>query len=206
MRVFAALVLCTVPLAAQEHLSIPTPDGTINADSYGKNDRAVVLAHGGGLNKESWAKQARILGDAGFHAVSIDFDDDHATSAVLATVRYLRSTGAKSVSIVGGSMGGSAAEDASIESKPGEIDRIVVLAASTGGPVDKLKGRTLFIVARDDASQDGPRLPQIRENYEKAPQPKKLIILEGSAHAQHLFATDQGDRLMREILTFLTEP
>ena len=103
-------------------------------------------------------------------------------------------------------MGGSAAEDASIESQPGEIDRIVVLAASTGGPVDKLKGRTLFIVARDDASQDGPRLPQIRENYEKAPQPKKLIILEGSAHAQHLFATDQGDRLMREILTFLTEP
>jgi hypothetical protein len=64
----------------------------------------------------------------------------------------------------------------------------------------------LFIVARDDASQDGPRLPGILENYEKTPEPKKLVILEGSAHAQHLFATNQGDRLMREILTFLTEP
>jgi hypothetical protein len=33
-----------------------------------------------------------------------------------------------------------------------------------------------------------------------------LIILEGSAHAQFLFATAQGDRVMREILKFLTAP
>jgi hypothetical protein len=29
------------------------------------------------------------------------------------------------------------------------------------------------------------------------------VILEGSAHAQAIFATDQGPRLMREILRFL---
>ena len=35
------------------------------------------------------------------------------------------------------------------------------------------------------------------------PQPKKLIVLKGSAHAQYLFQTDQGDRVMREIVRFL---
>jgi len=33
-----------------------------------------------------------------------------------------------------------------------------------------------------------------------------LVILDGSAHAQYLFATDQGEQLMREILRFLKEP
>jgi hypothetical protein len=31
-----------------------------------------------------------------------------------------------------------------------------------------------------------------------------LLVLEGSAHAQFIFATDQGERLMAEILRFLS--
>ena len=100
-------------------------------------------------------------------------------------------------------MGGWAAGDASIASQPGEIDRLVFLGSAPSGRAEKLKSPSLFIVARDDASEDGPRLPGIREQYEKAPEPKKLIILEGSAHAQFLFRTDQADRVMREILRFL---
>ena len=82
---------------------------------------------------------------------------------VLAAVRYLHKTGAQSASVVGGSMGGGAAGDASIASRPGEIDRLVLLGAAPNGPADKLKSSTPFIVARDDASEDGPRLPGIRE-------------------------------------------
>jgi hypothetical protein len=51
-----------------------------------------------------------------------------------------------------------------------------------------------------------PRLEMIREQYERAPAPKELIVLEGSAHAQFIFETDHGERLMREILRFLSEP
>ena len=123
---------------------------------------------------------------------------------VLAAVRYLRTNGAKTVSIVGGSMGGGAAGDASIASQPGEINRVVFLGASPNGPAGKLKCASLFIVARDDANADGPRLPRIRAQYEKSPQPKELIILDGSAHAQFLFETDQAERVMREILRFLS--
>ena len=101
-------------------------------------------------------------------------------------------------------MGGGAAGDASIESQPGEIDRLVLLGTAPNGPAEKLKSPTLYIVARDDANADGPRLPRIREQYEKTPQPKKLVIVDGSAHAQFLFQTEQADRVMREILCFLS--
>ena len=32
-----------------------------------------------------------------------------------------------------------------------------------------------------------------------------MIILDGSAHVQFLFTSDQGERVMREILRFLSE-
>jgi hypothetical protein len=58
--------------------------------------------------------------------------------------------------------------------------------------------------ARDDSNEDGPRLHSIQEQYEKAPEPKELIILDGTAYAQAVFQTDQGARVMREILRFLS--
>jgi len=82
----------------------------------------------------------------------------------------------------------------------------VLLAASANGPAERIKGRKLFIVCRDDANADGLRLPRIREQYEKAPDPKELVILECSTHAQFIFATEQGERLMAEILRFLSKP
>lgn len=212
-------LLLSADAAAQKTVSFPTEDGgLVYADIYGQGDRGVVLAHGGRFNKESWEKQARTLAAAEFRVLALDFrgygqsrgpgQSDPMTAPlhldVLAAVRYLRKTGAKSVSVVGASMGGGAAGDASIASRPGEIDRLVLLGAAPNGPADKLQSSTLFIVARDDASGDGPRLPRIHEQYEKAPGPKELIILDGSAHAQYLFQTDQGNRVMGEILRFLS--
>ena len=222
MRTLKAVIVALLlarGVAAQKTISFPTDDGgVVYADIYGEGDRGIVLAHGGRFNKESWEKQAHTLASAGFRVLTLDFrgygksrgpGDSAPMNAplhldVLAAVRYLRKTGAKSVSVVGGSMGGGAAGDASIASQPGEIDRLVLLGATLNGPAEKLKSSTLFIVARDDANEDGPRLPRIREQYERAPHPKGLIILDGSAHAQFLFQTDQGERVMREILHFLS--
>jgi len=221
MRVLAALVASMVLSAvanAQTTVSFPTRDGgVVFADVYGTGERAVVLAHGGRFNKESWAKQAPVLVRAGFEVMAIDFrgrgkshgpggmeaSDEQLEMDVMAAVRYLHGHGAKSVSIVGGSMGGGAAGDASIVSRPGEIDRLVMLGAAPNLPADKLKSPALFIVARNDTSGDGPRLPGIKAQFAKAPQPKKLVVLEGSAHAQYLFDTDQGERVMEEILRWL---
>src|SRR2546430_15674365 len=148
MRTLFALILGLLlarVTVAQKTISFPTEDGgLIFADVYGEGERAVVLAHGGRFNKESWAKQAQTLAAAGFRVLALDFrgygkskgpGDSQPMDAplhldVLAAVRYLRTNGAKTVSIVGGSMGGGAAGDASIASQPGEIDRVVFLGAS----------------------------------------------------------------------------
>lgn len=213
------IVLSVGLVTAQEAVTFLAPDGyRIHADLYGKGDRAVVLAHGGRFTKESWHKQADVFAQAGFRVLAIDFrgygqSQPGSQSAdwkhypdVLAAVRYLHDAGAKTVSVVGASMGGDAAGDASAESKPGEIDRIILLGSEGGDSPERLKGRKLFIVTRDDRSGDGPRLPGITEHYRKAPDPKKLVILEGSAHAQFIFETDQGPRLLQEMLRFISEP
>jgi pimeloyl-ACP methyl ester carboxylesterase len=214
-----ATLLLVNAAPAQRTISFPTSDGgVVFADLYGSGDRGLVLAHGGPFNKESWRPQAEQFAAAGFFVLAFDFrgyGSSHGPGQadvftapldldVLAAVRYLHANGAKTVSIVGGSLGGGAAGDASIASEPGEIDRLVFLGSSPNGPADKLKSPSLFIVARDDTSGDGPRLPGIRSQFEKAPQPKKLLILDGSAHAQYLFQTSQGKRVMQEILQFLS--
>src|ERR1035438_1545249 len=221
LRALLSGVALAALAAAQQPVSFPTQDGgRIYADLYGNASRAVVLAHGGRFNKESWREQARALVAARFRVLAFDFrgfgrstgpgqaDFDNAPfqKDVLAAVRYLKAHGAKTVSVVGGSFGGGAAGGASIEAAPGEIDRIVLLGAAPNLPAEKLKSRALFIVAREDSNGAGPRFPGIRAQYEKAPQPKELIVLEGSAHAQFLFQTDQSDRVMREILRFLSMP
>lgn len=204
--------------AGVQHVSFSTQDGaTIYADIYGKGERGVVLAHGGRFTKESWLPQAERLVSAGYRVLAFDFrgfgkshgpgDSDLDTAPmyldVLGAVRYLRKNGVKTVSVIGGSFGGSAAADASIVSKPGEIDRLVLLAAAGDKPAEQIKAPLLEIVARDDANDEGPRLPRIRAWFDKAPQPKKMIVLDGSAHAQFLFQTDQSNRVMDEILRFL---
>lgn len=203
---------------AQEAVTFPTADGgLIHADVYGAGNRAVVLAHGGRWNKESWAPQARELAAAGFRVLALDFRGYGQSTGpgqadplsaplhldVLAAVRHLRAAGAASVAVVGASMGGSAAADASAQA-PGEIDRLVLLGSQAGQEPAKLAGRKLFLIAANDTTASGtPRLVRIREQYEQAPPPKHLVVLDGTAHAQALFATDQGPRVMQEIVAFL---
>jgi pimeloyl-ACP methyl ester carboxylesterase len=222
------LSLCVVPLAlvlttvaAVQTISFPAEDGgRVCADLYGQGAHAVVLAHGGRFNKESWREQAQVLAAEGFRVLAIDFrgfgcstgpgqanfDNAPFENDVIGAVHYLKAHGATSVSVVGGSFGGAAAGDASIKSPPGEIDRIVFLGAAPNLSAEKLKSRSLFIVAREDRNDSGARLPGIRAQYERAPQPKELIVLDGSAHAQFLFQTDQNTRVMHEIVRFLSTP
>ncbi|MEE8521320.1 MAG: alpha/beta fold hydrolase [Gemmatimonadota bacterium] len=222
LRAVLAILVLAGPVAAQELVFFPTDDGgVVYADLYGSGERGVVLAHGGRFTKESWAEQAQALSEAGFLTLAIDFrgrghsrggsgatpGGDGAYYDVLAAVRYLHRRGAHGVSVVGASFGGGAAARASVEAAPGAIDRIVLIAHSPIKEPERIKGRKLFITSRDDSSGSGTlRLPSIQDQYERAPEPKELVILDGSAHAQHMFGTDQGPRLLSEILRFLSEP
>ena len=205
------------PEGSPAAVQFPTPDGgAIHGHLYGAGPHGVVLAHGGRFNKESWAPQARILARAGFRVLAIDFrgygsstgpgqEDVFAAPLhldVLAAVRYLRENGADRVSAIGGSLGGAAAASAAA-AQPGSLDRLVLLGSTPDGPPGDLRLPKLYIATRDDASGSGPRLPGLQAHYDRAPQPKALILLDGSAHAQFMFQTGHAERIMREILRFL---
>lgn len=222
--VASALLLCGVVvgfapgLEAQERVSFPTADeGAVSADLWGSGYRGVVLAHGGRFDKSSWERQGQALAEAGFRVLAIDLRGRGESRAgtmgpdaleldVLAAVRYLREIGTDRVAVIGASLGGWAAAEAVVAAEPGEIDAVVLLAHSPIEDPERLTGRKLFIVSREDTSGSGTqRLIAIRGQYDRAPEPKQLVVLDGSAHAQFLFETEQGDRLLGEILRFLSD-
>ena len=66
-------------------------------------------------------------------------------------------------------------------------------------PEDLKAASILYIASRDEGLA-----PTVRAQYERAPQPKKLVLLDGSAHAQNIFATAQAQHLSDVIVQFLT--
>jgi pimeloyl-ACP methyl ester carboxylesterase len=202
-------------------VSFATEDGgTIYGDLYGKGKHAVVLVHGGRFNKESWAKQAPELVKAGFRVLAIDLRGYGKSTGpgqqdifsaplhldVLAAVRYLRNNGAKTVSLLGGSLGGGAAGDAVAHAKAGEISGLVTLAGFWSHKRGQdINVPLLVIMTRDDANAGGPRLPGIQREFDKVPAKKELVILEGNAHAQFMFDTEHSAAIMKKIIKFLSK-
>ncbi len=216
---FVAVVLI-VGCSGPRQISFPTEDGgRVSADLYGSGAHGVVLAHGARFDKESWSRQAEELADFGFQVVAIDFrgyGDSVGGAApgsrrdlyldVLAAVRYLRGDGSETVSVMGGSMGGGAAARAAVEAEAGEIDRLILLAATPIANPEQMQARKLFVVTRGDSRGGGAlRLPGVQDQFDRAAAPKELLVLDGSAHAQHIFESEQGEALMEEILKFLAD-
>lgn len=220
-----SVVLLAGSAFGQRHVSIPVVDsasgktGEIAGDLYGRGHRGLLLVHGGRFNKESWRKQAPVFARAGFQVLAIDFrgdrpnpdgspgsygsEEDNATD-VLAAAAYLHRTGATTIAAIGGSLGGDAVGNAEARTSEGVFERMVFLASEGGDHPERLRVRKLFIVARGDGNGAGPRLPEITRHYERAPEPKSLIVLGGSAHAQFIFDTAEGEALMRDLLDFLS--
>jgi pimeloyl-ACP methyl ester carboxylesterase len=213
-KLILGLLTMATLIAAPQEISFPTADsGVVFADLYGSGDRGLVLAHGMRFDKASWKDQAVRLAGAGYLVLAIDFrgygkshGGPKSSSAkddlyldVLAAAQYLRQRGAKTVSVIGASMGGGASANAVVKAPPQTIDRLILLAHAPIQNPERLTGPKLFATAKGD-----PITPQVLEQYAKAPEPKQLVTLDGNAHAQFLFASDQGERLMKEILGFLS--
>jgi len=207
---------CAVSVPVPRLLTFPAPDGVpVSSLSWGAGSRGVVLVPGGHGVGDTWDVQASRLASSGFRVLAIDYrglghssglaqDDAKIPLDILGAVRQLRSEGVAEVSVVGASWGGWAAGTAAV-AEPGLIDRLVFLAHSPFETPERLVGRKLFIVARDDRDGSGrPRLERIRQQYELTPAPRDLIVLEGSAHAQLLFLSSQRERLFGEMHRFLS--
>lgn len=110
-----------MPLGHQPKRLALQGDGlTIVADSYGNpGARPVVFAHGGGQSRGAWSVTARIMADAGYHAVSLDLrghgDSDWADDGDYAFEAYVRDFSAiipqlgERAALIGASLGGRGA-------------------------------------------------------------------------------------------------
>jgi molybdopterin converting factor small subunit len=60
-------------------------------------------------------------------------------------------------------------------------------------------------IVRDDPDFSGkPRLPRVRDQFERSPAPRALLIVDGDAHGQKIFGDPtEGPRLLADILAFL---
>ena len=199
------------PLAASEPdaVRLEARDGeTLTALLYPGGQHAVVLAHGGVFDKESWSEQAAALVDAGMTVLAFDFrgyGDGEPTYGlpgkrldVLAAIDFLAERGYERISLVGGSMGGQFAVAAAAETD--RVDLLILLAPGGADHAAEIRARsTLVITAENDRLRD-----QVDRAYRDAPQPKRLEIFPGSAHAQHIFATEHGKAVTTLIVEFLS--
>jgi len=199
-------------VAAQvAEVEYPTADGgTIAANLYGDGAHAVLLAHGAIFDKESWHDLAERLAAEGLTVLAIDFRGYGRSRAgssgrgalhedVIAGVRYLAEQGATEVSVLGASMGGGAAGEAATHVADGEIARLILLAAVANSEPERMTGKKLFIVSEGDSFRRS-----VEAQYRRATGPKRLEILPGNAHAQHIYRTGVGTTLTELIVSELT--
>lgn len=96
-------------------------------------------------------------------------------------------------------MGGAAAAKAAATLSEDELSKLVLLAPASVAFPRKLPGDKLFIVSEGDRLR-----ARVETAFGEARQSKALEIIEGNAHAQHIFKTRQGPELTRMIVEFLS--
>ena len=206
------LSMAALPAANAQFVEVefPTDDaGTVVANLYGDGSHAVLLAHGAIFNKESWQDLAERLSAEGLTVLAIDFRGYGRSRAgtrgrgalhedVLGGIRFLAERGAEHVSVLGASMGGGAVGEAAANVADGELAHLILLAAGAYREPERMTGTKLFIVSEGDSFRRS-----VEEQFRRAREPKRLEILPGNAHAQHIFRTLAANTLTELIVAEL---
>jgi alpha-beta hydrolase superfamily lysophospholipase len=197
-----------------------TSDGvTLAATVVGSGTRGVLLAHMGGSaqNLCDWLPFARTLAKEGYLVLDIDMrgfgasgysPDQRYDLDVLAGVAELRRRGARSVDLMGGSLGAIAVLTGGVQANP-PVDGIVSLSSPADPPgfgvpeaVRHLRAPVLFVAARDD--QDYGR--DARTLYRETPsRDKALKIYPGFDHGIDLLRFDLADEVSKLVRAFLSK-
>lgn len=123
------------------------------ADVFGEGDRCVVLAHGGGQTRHSWASTGRRLGERGWRAVSLDLrghgDSEWASDGDYQILRFAEDLIAVAdalpgkPALIGASLGGMAGLMVEAVLAPGTFSTLTlvdIIPRSDPAGVDKIMG------------------------------------------------------------------
>ena len=183
--------------------------GNIEAALFPSNsEKIIIYAHGAIFNKESWYFLAEEFQKQNIAGLSIDFGGYGNSKSgktgekyydILGAIRYAKINGYTDINIIGGSMGGAAVLSALDHAK--DYISKVVLMAPAGGPVIKSEQiNKLFIVSKNEGGIDG-----ILKIYKASSDPKKLKEYSGNKHAQHLFNSEQANKVKNLIVSFIVK-
>ncbi len=184
-------------------------DAKIEADYYEGGSHAVVLGHGKVFDKESWSDLSKDLNSAGLTVIAPNFRgygnsigpdaEDGYAKDIGGAVEYARTHGAKSVSLLGGSMGAVAVANAVSDGLATGIENLIVLSPRAAGNPEKISvSNAVFVVSSEEDCTD-----TVRSMHERCTSPKTLKIFDGNAHAQFLFKGPHRSALISLIKTAL---
>ena len=202
-------------------VTIPTEDSTRNLDGtlYGKNEVAVIFSNMGAQRQETWGAFVQDVAARGYMVLTYNMRywvtdtevdgslRDKAAEDLRAAVAFVRGQGAKSLVLVGASLGGMATAKVAATEKPVAV---VIMAApmSANGldfrveesEVTQITAPKLFIYSEDESKEISDGLKQM---YDLAPQPKEIHVYSGTAHGTDLFDTEHRSDLIQRLLTFI---
>ena len=166
--------------------------GGTEALVWGEGNYGVVLAHGASYDAASWEPQAKVMARNAMVVVAVE---ETSAESVASAARYLREGhAARGVALVGSSAGTSGVLGAA-EEHPYLVDQLIVLSGA--GEVSGLGAcPKLFVASEGEGlAEDARRLAE-----ESRGKHNEALVVHGDAHAQGIFKTDEGDRLMDAIL------
>lgn len=176
------------------------PEGSVGGSEvivWGEGDYGVVLSHGAAYDAASWEEQAAEISSEGFIVLVVE---DTSAESITAAAEYLMDErGVEDVALVGASAGTSGVFGAAEENLD-LAEQIMVLSGS--GDVSDLGDSPKLFVA-----SEGEGLAETaRRMAEAAPgDENEALLLPGDAHAQAIFDTGQGDRLLAAMIERLKE-
>lgn len=179
----------------------------------------VVLSHAAAADKEAWATTPWLLQAAGYAVLTYDFrghggsagelDPPNAATDLRTALAYLRAqrpVDTRRIALIGASMGGMAsvivgAQDPAVRAVVAISSPPDAAGQYPGLVVGQLSPRPFLAIGCDADPLTRPE--RVRQLYEGAGPPKRVVIIECAAHANNILKTEAGPRLLDLVLRWL---
>jgi pimeloyl-ACP methyl ester carboxylesterase len=206
-----------------EVLHLVASDGQkITGALFGSGTKGVFLGHIGAGNLCPWAEYAKTLAGKGYMVVAVDyrgFGSSELSGGVgkfeverdtIAAIDELRKRGAKSVVLIGASLGAMGSMRAAATVTP-PVQGVIQISGPTKFPgmdisasLPKVRVPVLFIGSEGDVNATENIPAELKSQYAKiASKDKRIVLFEDFEHGTDLFQSRFADRFRAEMEKFL---